>query len=102
MDNSTDLTHTIDLNPVFDIMNITNPSNELWKSESDKDESIDEYINSLFLPYYIYMKLLMNEDNIYNKIKKNQQGSDSKELNIINLYFLMEIIKKKIECIDTT
>ena len=45
------------------------------------------------------MIIMMSDDKIYKKIKKNQKKTDE-ELNEINLYFLMEIIKKRIVGLD--
>ena len=63
---------------------------------SKKDENIDKFINDLFIPYIIYLKMTLSEDEIFKKFKKNKTIESEK----INLYFLMEIIKKKIELLD--
>jgi hypothetical protein len=112
--NQTNSNHIVDLNPIFDIFNnlgqesnsgsdsdneINNQANSNFSTE--KDKFIEKHLNSLFFPYYFYMKSLMYDDKIYKKLRKNQKGSDNKELNEINLYFLMEIIKKRIEGIDS-
>ena len=63
---------------------------------SKKDESINRFIEDLFVPYIVYLKITLSEDEIYKKLKKNKTIESEK----INLYFLMEIIKKKIELLD--
>lgn len=63
---------------------------------SKKDECIDRFIEDLFVPYIVYLKMTLSEDEIYKKLKKNKTIESEK----INLYFLMEIIKKKIELLD--
>ena len=63
------------------------------KNSKKKDAFIDAYIIKLFLPYIIYLKMVLADDEIYKNLKKNIKKKDS---NIINLYFLMEIIKKNI------
>lgn len=59
----------------------------------NKDELINKYVYDLMMPYIIYLRMLLSDKKIYNRLKKNKNIEDEK----LNLYFLMEIIKKKIE-----
>jgi hypothetical protein len=97
----------VDMNPLMDILSetinqtsISTPKHTSTQSyEKKKFEFINNHVSKLLLPYYFYLYIMMSDDNIYKKIKKNQKKKD-KELNEINLYFLMEIINKKIEGLD--
>jgi len=80
--------------------NINMKTSNITSYERKKHIFIDNHIMNIFLPYIIYMKIILSDDKIYKKIKKNQKNLDKSEFNIINLYFLMEIIKKKIEGLD--
>ena len=61
-----------------------------------KDVFIQKFIFELLMPYFLYLYLIMSDNSIYKKIKKTKSKI---KMNQINLYFLMEIIKKKIEYI---
>lgn len=63
------------------------------RNSRKKDEFLDAYIIKLFLPYIIYLKVVLSDDEIYKNLKKNIK---KKDFNLINLYYLMEIIKKNI------
>ena len=66
---------------------------KIKKNNKKKDAFLDAYIIKLFLPYIIYLKIVLSNDEIYNNLKKNIK---KKDFNLINLYYLMEIIKKNI------
>jgi len=83
----------IDMNNAMNILNI----NEHLNKKISKNELIDDYIYKLMMPYIVYLKFLLSNKNVYKKIKKNISNHD---LNKIDLYFLMEVIKKQIECIQ--
>jgi len=61
-----------------------------------KDECINKFIEDLFIPYIVYLKITLSKDETYKKLKKNKTIESEK----INLYFIIEIIKKKIELLD--
>jgi hypothetical protein len=63
------------------------------RNNKKKDAFLDAYIAKLFIPYIIYLKIVLSDDEIYKNLKKNIK---KKDFNMINLYFLMEIIKKNI------
>ena len=91
----------VDMNHILNNFdNFDNFDNHNITSNVEKHTFIDNHIMNIFLPYIIYMKIILSNDKIYKKIKRNQKNLNTSELNIINLYFLMEIIKKKIEVLD--
>ena len=77
------------------IINMTTflENSNIKKNSKKKDEFLDAYIIKLFMPYIIYLKMVLSDDEIYKNLKKNLK---KKNFNLINLYFLMEIIKKNI------
>ena len=78
-----------------DIINMTTflGNRNIKRNSRKKDEFLDAYITKLFLPYIIYLKVVLSDDEIYKNLKKNIK---KKDFNLINLYYLMEIIKKNI------
>ena len=58
-----------------------------------KTEIIDNFIYDLMMPYITYLKITLENDNIYERLITD---IDNNKTNEINLYVLMEIIKKKI------
>ncbi len=57
------------------------------------ETDIDNYIYEIMMPYMIYLKMILSDKKVYKKLKNSK---DEK----LNLYFLMEIIKKKIEGLE--
>ncbi len=72
-------------------------NSELTKSTEEKDKFVDNFIYKTMMPYILYMKLMLNDDEIYEKLKSNQNQTNPEK---INLYFLMEVLKKRIEIVD--
>ena len=62
-----------------------------------KQKYIEAYISRLLMPYVLYLNMILSDNDNYKKIKKQKKNDG---LNKINLYFLMEIIKKNIENMD--
>lgn len=81
------------------IVNMNNIINELKLNEeptkTNKDEYVNNYIYKIMMPYILFLKIMLSDDKIYKKLRKNDE-IDQKECNDINLYFLMELIKKQI------
>ena len=68
----------------------------------NKDELIDNYVYELMMPYIIYLRTLLSDKKIYKRLKKKKSKeveveAEEVETEKLNLYLLMEIIKKKIE-----
>jgi uncharacterized membrane protein YciS (DUF1049 family) len=55
----------------------------------NKDQFIENFIFNLLLPYIIYLKLMLSNDQIYKKLKRNKSNN---YLNTFNLNFLKELI----------
>ncbi len=87
-----DKTYIVDMN---DIMDKLNQDDNITKTKITKDEFVNNYIYKIMMPYILFLKIMLSDDKIYKKLKKNDK-IDQKELNNINLYFLMELIKKQI------
>ena len=71
-------------------------NNDLFKIDK-KQKYIDDYINKLMMPYILYLNMILSDENVYKKIRKQKKNNG---INKTNLYFLMEILKKNIENID--
>lgn len=99
MNETNNSNHIINMSETINEMN----NDELTKTLSDncynlsKDEFINKYIYKIMMPYIIFLKLILSDDNVYKKFRRNQKKFNQEDLNKINLYFLMEIIKKQIE-----
>lgn len=81
------------------IIDMNNIMNELKlnkeQTKTNKDEYVNNYIYKIMMPYILFLKIMISDDKIYKKLRKNDI-KDQKEYNNINLYFLMELIKKQI------
>ena len=55
----------------------------------NKDQFIENFIFNLLLPYIIYLKLMLSNDEIYKKLRRNKSNN---YLNTFNLNFLKELI----------
>lgn len=87
-----DKTYIVDMNDIIDKLN---QDDNITKTKITKDEFVNNYIYKIMMPYILFLKIMLSDDKIYKKLKKNVK-IDQKELNNINLYFLMELIKKQI------
>lgn len=74
----------------FNINNINNIDNDKL------DDIIDEMLIDIFKPYMIYIKILLNEENIKRKFIIDNNKNNKK----INLNVLNEILKKHLDIIN--
>lgn len=65
------------------------------KHKITKDEYVNNLIYKIVMPYIMYLKIMLSNDNVYNQMRESENNFD--ECDNVDLNILIKLIEKQLK-----